>query len=93
MRARSTSWPSFLRMSRRKRIWKPESVRIGTEISPDAQHPNAPLFAEVFYRAIGRAAGHLDLAMRVLRLIAEAVDVRGALEQSPGGRLAARLRL
>lgn len=49
----------------------------GTEISPDAQHPNAPLFAEVFYRAIGRAAGHLDLAMRVLRLIAEAVDVRG----------------
>ena len=46
-------------------------------IQPDRDHPNAPLFAEQFYRAIGRAAGNMELAVRVLKLIAGAVDIGG----------------
>jgi hypothetical protein len=55
----------------------PLVVDAAGDVVPDAQHPNSSAFAEAFYRAIGRAAGHLDLAMRVLRLVADAVDIRG----------------
>jgi hypothetical protein len=47
-------------------------------VQPDHGHPNAPLFAEAFYRAVGRASGNLNLATRVLGLIGDALDISGS---------------
>jgi hypothetical protein len=55
----------------------PPLVAAGGEVRPASDHRNAPLFVEAFYRAIGRAAGSLELAKRALKLIADAVDLRG----------------
>ena len=55
----------------------PQLIAHGDTIGPDPTHKNAPLFDEVFYKAIGRAAGNMELAKRVLKVIAESVDVVG----------------
>ena len=43
----------------------------------DEDHPNAPKFKEALFQAIGRVAGHLPLAKRVLELLAGAVSLGG----------------
>ena len=43
----------------------------------DDTHPNMPLFKEALFQAIGRAAGHLDLAKKALELLAGAVSLGG----------------
>jgi hypothetical protein len=55
----------------------PHLIAAGNEAEPDRTHRNWPLFAEAFYRAIGRAAGNAELAKRVLMTIADAVDLAG----------------
>jgi hypothetical protein len=47
------------------------------EVRGDATHPNVPLFKQALFEAIGKTAGHLDLAVKVLDLLAEAVDING----------------
>jgi hypothetical protein len=41
----------------------------------DDTHANMPLFKEALFQAIGRAAGHLELAKKVLELLAGAVSI------------------
>jgi hypothetical protein len=49
----------------------------GDLVVPDYDHPNAARFEEALFAAVGRIAGRMDLAKRVLKLLAEAVDVAG----------------
>lgn len=44
---------------------------------PDTSHQNMGPFVEGFFRAAGRVAGHMDLAVRVLKLMVEAVRIAG----------------
>jgi hypothetical protein len=46
-------------------------------VLPDLGHPNAPLFGEALFQAIGRIAGRMELAKRVLKLLGAAVNVQG----------------
>lgn len=46
-------------------------------VVPDSDHPNAAKFEEALFVAIGRIAGRMELAKRVLKLLAEAVNVAG----------------
>ncbi|MDZ3832305.1 MAG: hypothetical protein U0S50_10855 [Sphingopyxis sp.] len=45
--------------------------------TPDTTHQNFGPFVEGFFRAAGRVAGHMDLAVRVLKLMVEAVKIAG----------------
>jgi hypothetical protein len=51
------------------------------EVLPDEEHRNMPLFTEAIYRAIGRTSGNVELAKRVLGVIADAVDLAGDRQQ------------
>lgn len=54
----------------------------GKEVVSDKGHENAPLFEQALFQAIGRVAGHLPLARRVLQLLAGAVSLgHGAREE------------
>lgn len=44
---------------------------------PDTSHQNMGPFVEGFFRAAGRVAGNMDLAVRVLKLMVEAVRIAG----------------
>jgi hypothetical protein len=49
----------------------------GDRVVPDGDHPNAAKFEEALFVAIGRIAGRMELAKRVLKLLGGAVDVAG----------------
>lgn len=44
---------------------------------PNRSDPNYPLFMQGFYKAAGRVAAQMDLAVRVLKLMAGAVNIIG----------------
>ena len=60
----------------------PQVKAVSDRIVPDKAHPNTPLFAEALFVAIGRIAGRLDLAKRVLKLLAGAVNLAGDKEEA-----------
>ena len=51
---------------------------VGKGVAVDESHPSAPLFREALFQAIGRTAGHLDLARKALELLAGAVSLGGS---------------
>jgi hypothetical protein len=57
------------------------TVDVGPDIDPHHSNPNLPKFKEALFQAIGRAAGHLPLAEKVLGLMAEAVAINGRRNQ------------
>ena len=48
-----------------------------TGVEPDDKDPNKAKFSEAFFAAVGRSAGHIELAVRTLKTIAGAVDIAG----------------
>jgi hypothetical protein len=55
----------------------PRLVAEDDEVIPDPKDKNTALFIEAFYAVVGRAAGNVELAKRVLRNITSAVDTAG----------------
>ena len=55
----------------------PQIKAHGERVVPDDDHPNAAKFEEALFVAIGRIAGRIELAKRVLKLLAGAVNVVG----------------
>lgn len=57
----------------------PELVQLGDDepAQPDLNHPNSGRFMEGFYKAAGRIAPHIDLAVLVLKQMASAVNIVG----------------
>ena len=55
----------------------PAIKAIGADVASDPDDVNAPKFREALFQAIGKAAGQLDLAQKVLELQSEAVNVGG----------------
>jgi hypothetical protein len=55
----------------------PKLVIKSGKVEPDEDDRNNAKFAEAFYQAVGRATGNIELAKRVLKILAEAVDVPG----------------
>ncbi|HMJ92711.1 MAG TPA: hypothetical protein VK472_01290 [Allosphingosinicella sp.] len=49
----------------------------GDTVVPDTTNSNWPKFYEQFYRILGKAAGNLDLAVKVLAILAEEGNQRG----------------
>ena len=49
----------------------------GGAARPARSDPNHSLFLQGFYKAAGRVASHMDLAVRVLKLMASAVNIAG----------------
>ena len=60
----------------------PQVKAVNEKIVPDKAHPNTPLFAEALFAAVGRIAGRMDLAKRVLKLLAGAVNLAGDKEEA-----------
>lgn len=60
----------------------PQLKAVKEQVVPDLGHPNAPLFKEALFQAIGRIAGRMELAKRVLKLLGAAVNVQGDRQMS-----------
>jgi hypothetical protein len=60
----------------------PQVKAVKGKVVPDRDHPNAPLFEEALFQAIGRIAGRMELAKRVLKLLAGAVNVVGDRQEA-----------
>lgn len=55
------------------------------EAIPNPKDPRLPHFREALFRAVGRAAGRMVLAERVLQLMAEAVAIRSGNNRQSAG--------
>ena len=55
----------------------PQIVATPHGVQPDRRHPNAPLFDEALFKAVGRVSGRTDLAARTLKQLAAAVNIQG----------------
>lgn len=60
----------------------PQVKAVREVVVPDDNHPNAARFEEALFAAIGRIAGRMELAKRVLKLLAGAVNVAGDRQES-----------